>query len=533
MTGLANIAGVTALGNITVQQIMFSYDGLYPPDEIIQAVRTGKAGAFCLFTHRNVSTPAQVRESNLALYAAAREGGQPPPIIGIDQEGGQLMAISVGATELPGNMALGATRSTELAAKAGRVLGRELLAMGINLNFAPALDVNVNPRNAVIGIRAFGDDPTLVGELGAAMLHAMQAEGVIATAKHFPGHGDTSADSHFAVPTNHHPMSRLEAVELLPFRRAIAAGVQAVMTAHVVFDAVDPGQLATQSRIIIQQLLRNQLGFDGLVLTDALDMFAVARNGGAAGVRSALEAGADLALLAHLPDQFALAEAMQPLLNAESVQRIARVRQGLPQELPPLSVVGCDEHRAIAQDIADRSITLVRDNGQLPLRLEHGEPLVVITVQPVDLTPADTSSLVTISLADALRQRYPNVTALELPFGATDAEVRAVLEAADGARVVVGTIAATDDPAQGALVQALEERGQSPIVVAMRTPYDILSFPRVATYLCAYGIRPVTCEAIARVLFGEIVATGLLPCAIPGVEQTTTLLPAARQEKPL
>ena len=499
---------------------MFSYDGLFPPDEILQAVRTGVAGAFCLFTHANVATPAQVRESNEALYAAARAGGQLPPIIGIDQEGGQLIAISAGATELPGNMALGATRSPELAAKAGRVLGRELLAMGINLNFAPALDVNVNPRNAVIGIRAFGDNPALVGELGAAMLQAIQAEGVIATAKHFPGHGDTSADSHFAVPTNRHTMERLEADELLPFRQAIAAGVRAIMTAHVLFDAVDPDQLATQSSIIINQLLRQKLGFDGLVLTDALDMFAAARNGGAAGVRAALEAGVDIALLAHLPNQFAIAEAMRPLENADSVRRVEQVRRSLPTELPPLSVVGCEEHRTIAQSIADRSITVVSDNGQLPLVLADDERLFVITVGPVDLTPADTSSMVTVSLAEALRRRHANVTALELPFGASDTEVREVLEAARGGRVIVGTIAATDDPAQGALVQALVARGQAPVVIALRTPYDILAFPMVSTYLCAYGIRPVTCEAVARVLFGEIEARGVLPCSIPGVEGT-------------
>lgn len=501
---------------------MLSYDGLFPPDDILQAVRDGRAGAFCLFRYRNVQSPAQVRASNEALYAAARAGGHLPPIIGIDQEGGQLIAISEGATELPGNMALGATRSAELAAKAGQVLGRELLAMGINLDFAPALDVNVNPNNAVIGIRAFGDDPVLVGELGAALLTAMQAEGVVATAKHFPGHGDTTADSHFAVPTNQHDMARLEAVELLPFRMALAAGVKSVMTAHVVFTAVDAEHLATQSERMIGGLLRGRLGFDGLVITDALDMFAAARNGGAAGVRAALEAGVDLALLAHLPDQLALAQALEHLTSPMAVARIQRVRRDLPTQLPPLSVIGCDEHQRIAQEIADRSITVVSDSGQLPLSRTPDEPLAVISVRPVDLTPADTSSQVQVALAKAIRRRREDVLALEMAFGASDPEIRAVLEAVHGARVIVGTIAATQDPSQVALVRVLVERGQQPIVVAMRTPYDLSAFPEVATYLCAYGIRQVTCEAVARVLFGEIEATGVLPCSIPGVESSRT-----------
>src|SRR5688572_17576366 len=179
-----------------MEQVMFSFHGLTPPSEILEAVRAGRAGAFCLFAHKNVESPAQVRRLCEALHQAAREGNQPPPIIGIDQEGGQLIAITMGATELPGNMALGATRSPELARKAGYVLGRELLAMGINMNFAPSLDVNTHPDNPVIGIRSFSDDSHLVAELGAALIEGMQAQGVMASAKHFPGHGATATDSH-------------------------------------------------------------------------------------------------------------------------------------------------------------------------------------------------------------------------------------------------------------------------------------------------------------------------------------------------
>lgn len=498
---------------------MLSFDGYTPPLSVFDAVRAGKIGAICLFKHRNVESPAQVRQLTTALHQAAREGGQPPPLIGIDQEGGQLIAIAAGATELPGNMALGATRSPELAAKAGSVLGRELLAMGINLNFAPALDVNVNPRNAVIGIRAFGDQPALVGELGAALIRAMQSEGVLAAAKHFPGHGDTSVDSHFGVPVNRHDRARLDTVELAPFRQAIAAGVAAILTAHVVFEAIDPEHPATQSAPALNGLLRGDLGFDGLIISDAMDMYAAARFGSVAGVRAALEAGVDLALLAHIEQQLAMADELAGLERPDAVRRIMAARKRLPVTFPALEVVGCAEHQAIAQEIADRSITLVSDNGRLPLRPATDRTIAVICTRPADLTPADTSSSVTVTLGDAIRRRHANTRTLDIPYQASDDALREALDACrDADLVIVGTIAASEDSAQAALVRRLYERGQSPIVVALRTPYDIVAFPMVETYLCAYGIRAVTCEAVARVLFGEIEPRGMLPCAIPGIE---------------
>ncbi|MFO7322550.1 MAG: beta-N-acetylhexosaminidase [Chloroflexota bacterium] len=502
-----------------MQQLMLSFDGAYPPQEVLDAVQAGKIGAICLFKHRNVETPAQVRRLTEALQQAARAGGQPPLLIGIDQEGGQLIAIAAGATELPGNMALGATRSTELAAKAGYVLGRELLAMGINLNFAPALDVNINPRNSVIGIRAFGDQPALVGELGAALIQAMQEQGVLAVAKHFPGHGDTSIDPHFGAPVNHHNRQRLETVELAPFRRAIEANVVAIMTAHVTFEALDPEHPATQSALVLNGLLRQEMGFNGLIISDALDMYAASRIGSVAGVRAALEAGVDLALMGHIENQLAIVDELAEQARPDAVNRILAARASLPTTLPPLDVVGCAEHQAIAQEIADRSITLVTDDGRLPLCPTPETKIAVITVQPTDLTPADTSSSVTVTLGKAIRRRHSNVCEINIPYQAPETSIGDALEACrDAGLVVVGTIAASEDESQAALVRALHERGQSPVVVALRTPYDIVAFPMIETYLCAYGVRTVTCEAVAKVLFGEIEARGILPCAIPGIE---------------
>lgn len=503
-----------------MQQIMHSFVGFMPPPDFLAAVRRGEVSSICLFAGSNIESPGQLRHMNEMLQAAAREGGHPPLLIGTDQEGGQLISISNGTTELPGNMALGATRSTELARKAGWVLRRELLAMGVNMNFAPSLDVNVNPLNPVIGIRSFGDSPDWVGKLGAAIIQEMQTEGIIATAKHYPGHGDTSSDSHDALPIVPHSAARLHEVELAPFKAAVEANVGAIMTAHVLFPALDDTMAATLSRPILTDLLRNEMGFDGLIVTDAMDMHAVSQRGHLQSGREALQAGADLLMLGHIPNQAELMAKMRDLIDPVSEARILAVRNNLPTELLSLAVVGSAEHRAVAQEIADAAITIVRDNGRIPLNVQPDDHIAIITVTPTDLTPADTSARVRTTMGHTLRHRHPHVIALELPFKASPPAVRAVLNAVqDVEHVIVAVIMAEQDTAQADLVKALIERGQSPIVVSMRTPYDIMAFPMVETYLCAYSIRAVSSEAVARVLFGEIKATGVLPCAIPGITQ--------------
>lgn len=508
-----------------MRQFMHSFDGTDAPPEILAGLQAGRIRAICLFAHRNVSDPVQVRALTDSLRAAAQAGGHPSPIIGIDQEGGQLIAISGGATELPGNMALGATRSPELAQQAGRVLARDLLAMGINMNFAPALDVNNNPANPVIGTRSFGDSPQQVAELGTAVIKGLQAEGVIATAKHFPGHGDTTSDSHYGTPIVAHTLERLNAVELLPFRAAIKAQVGAIMTAHIQFSALDDQFPATLSRKILVDLLRGKLGYDGLLITDAMDMHAVAHLGADLAVRSAIEAGSDVILLGHLPDQIGLADRHREAENPQAIARIIRAQQAIPATLPDVSTVGCADYRATAQTIADQSITLIRDREQyLPLRPAPEDQITVITVTPDDLTPADTSSTVQIKLFDAIKKRHAHVTHVTIPHQPDAEQIRQALNTADGAQtVIVGTIAADQFSGQGELVRALIDAGHTVIAVALRTPYDILAYPDVAAYLCAYGIRSATTEAVARVLFGEITARGVLPCAIPGIGQDVAL----------
>lgn len=501
---------------------MHSFVGLSPPSEILAAVKSGAISSFCLFAANNVADPAQVRALTDALRQAAAEGGQRPPIIGIDQEGGQLQAITSGVTELPGNMALGATRSPRLARLAGEVLGHELLAMGINLNFAPVLDVNINPDNPAVGTRSFGDDPALVAELGVALIKGLQSADVLVTIKHFPGQGEAVTDTHHALPRITRSLAAMQAIELLPFQQAMRAGVDAVMSTHTIFAALDDHNPATLSPAVMTGLLRDQMAFEGLVITDAMDMHAVAQFGVVESITAALAAGVDLVLLGHLPEQLQLNTRLKHHMQNQSIARIVAAQSKLPTELLSLDVVGCTQHQAIAQEIADCSITVVRDNsGRLPLSPAPDEPIAVITVQPENLTPADTSAAVNIGLAEDIRARHAHTLALEIPrYASTEILKMTVAVVAEAKVVVVGTLAADHDPAQAQLVQALIEQGQSPVVVALRTPYDLLAFPMIDTYLCAYSIRPVATEAVARVLFGEIKAQGQLPCAIPSLANT-------------
>ncbi len=500
-----------------MQQLMHSFRGLEVPSEIIESVRTGQVVSFCLFSY-NVASPLQIYELTKSIHSAAEAGGQLTPIIGIDQEGGQLIAITGGATELPGNMALGATRSPELAEKAGEILGRELLALGINMNFAPSLDVNTNPHNPVIGIRSFGEDPQLVAELGAALIRGMQREGVMATAKHFPGHGDTESDSHLAAPVVNHSLERTTAVELHPFREAVHAGSEAIMTAHVFFPALDEEYPATMSRPILTDLLREEMNYQGIIVTDAMDMYAVAQYGHEESVRGALQAGADLIMLGHIPNQLDFHETMADLLDEKAIARIKQTQQNRKTERPSLNVVGCAEHRAIAQEIADKSITVVK-GADLPINLDATNQVVaVITPQPVDLTPADSSSSVKIRLAEMMREYHPLVQDIQLPANADADQLQAILDTtAQADLVIVGTIQAEHHPVQAELVKALMQRDQKLVVAALRTPYDITAFPEIKNYVCSYGIREVSLRALVRVIMGEIEATGVLPCSIPGV----------------
>src|SRR5215470_15002556 len=284
------------------QVLMAGFWGSTPSQEIIDLIQRYHVGNIILFS-RNVRDARQVFELTRSLQQIAKEAGQRYPLfIAIDQENGIVQRLGEAATILPGNMALGAIGSEEIAYEVARATGRELKTLGINMNLAPVVDVNNNPANPVIGVRSFGEDPQQVARLGAAMVKGYQAAGIISCLKHFPGHGDTAVDSHLALPTIPHTLERLETLELVPFRQGIEAGAESVMIAHVSFPALTQRDAlpATLSPAIIRGLLRKRLGFNGMILSDCMEMKAISETFGTERAAvMALQAGIDLVLVSH------------------------------------------------------------------------------------------------------------------------------------------------------------------------------------------------------------------------------------------
>jgi beta-N-acetylhexosaminidase len=514
------------------QLLLTVFGGETPPAEVLEAVRTGKSPGVALYRALNVRSPGQVRDLTLALEAAAREGKLPPPLVCVDQEGGQLVGIGPGTTPFPGNLALGAVGDPRLAERVGRAIGLELAAMGVSVDWAPVCDLATHPANPAVGARSFGDDPVRAADLAASAVRGIRSAGVASAAKHFPGAGATGVDPHVGLPVLDHDIERLRQMELAPFRAAIEAGVDLVMAAHVLLPRIDPvpGRSAMRSPRIVGDLLRDELGFGGVCVTDALDMGAVDQGSLATGAIDAVAAGVDVLLPgpahAEAPDRLdairtGLAQAaadgrLVARRLAEATGRVRALRRRLGSAgAPPLSVVNGSAHRALAQEVARRAVTLVRDrDGQLPLRAAEGSRVLVIVPRPADLTPADTSSFLTLDLAEGLRRRWPAVVVDELvvPIDPSYADAVAARDEAVGADLVVlGTINAFVLPGQLGLARAVLAAGRPTVLVCFRMPHDAVAMPEAGTVVAAYGIEAPTIDAVADVLTGALEPTGRLP----------------------
>ena len=302
------------------QTLFISFDGTVMTPALKSIISELNIGGIVLF-ERNVESPAQLRQLTDGLQAVAQASGLPPLFIGIDQEGGRVTRLRAakGFTEFPSAQAVAATGDVQTAIRNATIQAAELKAAGININFAPDLDVNNNPANPVIGARSYSDDPAIVSKFGLAYGLALQQAGIMAVGKHFPGHGDTHTDSHFALPRITHDRARLDAIELAPFRAAIAAGISGIMSAHILFDAIDPTRPATLSRRVLHDLLRGELGFTGLIFTDSIEMNALSVAGFPPSVAAAeaVAAGAD-AVLSNTSFEVACAMHDEMLRRAEA-----------------------------------------------------------------------------------------------------------------------------------------------------------------------------------------------------------------------
>ncbi|MGH3545907.1 MAG: glycoside hydrolase family 3 protein [Mycobacteriales bacterium] len=528
--------------------------GLDTPAKIVARYNPG--GIIYFRGSGNLVNPRQTAEfSNGLQGAATASGAKIALLISTDQEHGSIDRVRAPATVLPGAMALGATYvgakargalEVDAAAdtrQAAQITSRELRAMGINTDLAPVADVNVNPDNPVIGSRSFSSDPAVASALVSAAVQGFQGSGephelASATAKHFPGHGDTNVDSHTGIPVINSSLDEWRRVAAPPFRAAIDAGVDAIMTAHIVMPKLDSsGDPATLSKPILTGLLRGELGFTGVVFTDSLVMKGVRDKYGDDRVPVlALKAGADVLLT---PPNFTAAYngvltavrsgEISPQRLDESVTRILRMkdRRGVldhpvADQAAVDSVVGTKEHTNAAQLISDHSITLLA-NDTLPTNNDGALPLnaggkLLVTGWGTTKYPSGRHS--TQILADRLAARGVSVQAMATGAEPTQAEITSAVGAARGAKIVVvltnRTAASDGGDAQQTLISELAATGVRIIAVAADEPYDAGRFTGASAWLTGYGTAEPTLESIAKVLLGESPPVGRLPVAVPG-----------------
>jgi beta-N-acetylhexosaminidase len=511
------------------------------------------------------------RYATVALLNDLQNEAKLPLLIAGDFERGVLPPRLFGTTVFPHAMAFGAADNLEYAEKFGRITAQESRALGVHWNLFPVADVNSNPANPIIGTRAFGENPSQVGDLVAAYIRGAHANGMLTTAKHFPGHGNTATDSHIAVARVDETFDQLSTIDLPPFRKAIAAGVDAVMTAHVRVPALDPdpNHVATTSPHIIRDLLKTQLGFSGLVVTDALDMAGLSNrykwNPGRAAV-DAFKAGNDvLTMPADLGVSFQAmlsavraGEISQERLDA-SVLKILRAKGALGLQKNRLvdvtaipRLVGTPENVAEGQHISDESITLVRDNGKLlPLHSKRADEHLLVLYQRVKPVPP-----VLVILCDHLRaedghvlereirERIPDANVIYVDPRVAAARYDSVLRAVDAAPEVIVAVyvvpswartrtvtlgqkntASLPNSTANLLHSILSHAAAKTAVLAMGTPYLTEDFPAIQNYVCTFSNATVSEVSAARALFGEIRFSGHLPVNIRSAS-----LPSAKSE---
>ena len=481
--------------------------------------------------------PRGVATLSNALQDAARtvpRGGKVavPLLVATDQEMGVVTRLGKPATQFPGSMALGAGRSTTDARVAAEITGMELRAVGINVDFAPDADVNVDPANPVIGVRAFSSDPELVARLVAAQVRGYQGRGHVASAaKHFPGHGDTATDSHVDLPVIDHDLDEWRRIDLPPFRAASATGIDMMRTALLLVPALDDsGVPATLSKRILTDVLRGELGYEGVIVTDSLAMAGVRERFGddAEVAVRALEAGADLLLMSPEPVKArdailaAIRSGRLPERDIErKVERILELkhRRGIVRT-PTVDVdavdgfVGNDAHERIARDVTDRTITLTHHDGLLPFEVRAKQVLV-----------AGWGPSTTTDVAAAFERAGATVERIVTGDDPTAEQIEQCVRAARGNDLtVLLTYDVEPDSAQVRLVTALTEAGATFVAVAVRNPYDVARYD-AANALCTYSTSPVMAESLVRVVTGLAEPRGKLPVDVPTADGTGIALP--------
>jgi len=474
------------------------FDGPTVPGPLLDGIAHGRIGGLLLFAYRgNIRSREQVRGMLGEAVAAARRGGLPPVPVGIDQEGGGVIRIGYGAV-FPSAMAIAASGEPANAERAARAVAHGLLADGIAVNHAPVCDVNTDPRNPVIGTRSFGDDAAAVARYCASWVRGSEGEGVATSPKHFPGHGATAHDTHHTTVDVLADRTLLETRELVPFRAAFAAGASSVMTAHIRYPSLDDETIATLSPWILGELLRVELGFTGLAMTDALDMSGLTQVETPDRVAArAVNAGIDAVMVtsglgAQLEAAEHLALGVPPARLREAIVRATAFRERFGVEVPE-APFDDGPGQVLALEIAAASITHV---GPALPRL--GGPIRVTLFLPQRRSPVEELARLETHFETALRERLGTGLAFTSDGGAPTG---------DGP-LIVCTSSAFFDPAQADRARTLLAGGG--ILCALRSPYDATLVPNVPSLL-TYGDVPASLVALADVLAGRARPRGAVP----------------------
>ena len=499
------------------QQLVVGFDGYEINDHIKNLIVNYHVGNVILF-ERNCKTPEQVFNLVQDLQKLSMEYNGLPLFVTIDQENGVVNRIFDGITVFPGNMAQTVGATLEETEKIGYFTGVGLRSLGINFNLAPSIDVNNNPNNPVIGTRSFGESAETVAKRGSACIKGLQTAHVIATAKHFPGHGDTTVDSHLALPVVSHDKQRLEEVELYPFKEAIKNGVKSIMSAHIQFPAYEPSDLpGTLSHNILTNLLRKELGFDGIIITDCMQMKAIDDLYGAdKATPMAMSAGADLICISHSEEKqiSAINEVLRALEDKtlleeridESYNRILELKKEYDVEsflqtsyAQTKADLYNEEYEKLANEVSEKSITLVRNNGQLPV---NNQDTLIVAPDGRALTGADGLRR-TPNFAQYFSTQAKNATALEIGNSPTNEEIRVATEKAKNKQlVIICTHNAIFESQQQMLVNEILKVNKNVVLIPLRNPYDIELFPEIPCCLLSYEYTMRSMKSLTKTLKG-------------------------------
>ncbi len=493
------------------QLLMFGFPAEKLGDAEIQLIEKYKAGNVILFA-RNLTSPKQMKELCDDIKKRIYEQTGLLPFIGIDQEGGVVSRVPNGATIFPSAMAVAAAGSTSDAKLAAYYSAKELAALGVNCNFAPVADVNTNEQNPVIGVRSYGNTVQKVVPFMMAVQEGIIKAGLLPSTKHFPGHGDTFVDSHLGLPSVDKSKKQLEECELAPFAHAIKNGTPCIMASHMLFPAYDnSGVPASLSAPILQGLLRGEMGFDGLIVSDCLEMGAIKDYFGTSeAFLMGIKAGLDIGCISH--EAHLAVKAMQLTMKAiedkslpmqrvdDAVQRIIKAKKHFANANAPFECVNCKEHKILAQNLMLKAITRFDDNGNLP---KIDENTLFISTRKSRATMASTVVLSDDTFAEKMAEEFKG-QAMVLSLQPDENDINTAFEKAKQYKtIVIGTFNAHLNKEQITLVNKISRHDAKIVVVAMRNPYDLLHMPQKTYKLAAYEYSTRSFEAVKAVLKGE------------------------------